>query len=300
LALGFGVVSAQTSGVLPAEIQPVVLSDTLRIPQVIQFPEGPLWLNGQLLVSDVNGSRVWGIRDGKRAPITDAGGCPNGQALLADGTIVRAMQCWGRLVRVDKDGRTILETLAEEFEGKLLNSPNDVVVKSDGSIWFTDPVWGLGGPAGRKSQLGFTGVFRLSPDKKLSLVIRDLNQPNGIAFSPDEKILYVADFTFRVYAYDVQPDGTLTNKRNFSPGADGIKVDKDGNLWVTMARESQAQGSVLVFNPQGQQIGRINLPGNSTNLTWGGADGRTLFVTTTEGVFQVPTNTTRAPVPGPK
>jgi sugar lactone lactonase YvrE len=277
-----------------ANMQPTRLSDTHRLPQALQFPEGPLWMNGTLWVSDVNGGLVWGLRDSFKAPISDPGGGPNGQALLADGTVVRAMQGWGRVVRVAADGRSVLETLAEEFEGKALNSPNDVVVKSDGSIYFTDPTWGL---AGRKSQLGFHGIYRIGTDKKLTLLGRDQNQPNGIAFSPDEKTLYVSDVTLRITAYDVKPDGTLGAKRDFGPGGDGIKVDRDGNVWATMARDSQARGSVLITSPKGENLGRINLPGNATNLTWGGADGTTLFVTTTEGVFRVPTNTSSASMP---
>jgi gluconolactonase len=195
--------------------------------------------------------------------------------------------------------------LAERFEGKRLNSPNDLVVKSDGAIYFTDPPYaiqpstpGMPRPAEwwtrpiEGKELPYNGVYRLNPDGSLRLLIDDFALPNGLAFSPDESALYVADSAYgHIRAFDLRPDGTLTNSRitfempSTDPGvADGFKVDLQGNVFST------GPGGVWVYRPDGQRLGRIVLPELPANLAWG-EDGSVLFLTARTSVYRLPTNT---------
>ena len=169
--------------------------------------------------------------------------------------------------------------LADNFQGKRFNSPNDLTVKSDGTIWFTDPDFGL------SRALGFNGVYRLDPNTKaVTLLTKALEAPNGIAFSPDEKTLYVSDTnTDTVTAFPVNADATIGPGKPFGRGCDGIGVDEQGNLWATTCGAQLA-----ITDPHGVEIGYLLVPGSTTNLAWGGADGKTLFVTTQEGrVFRL-------------
>jgi gluconolactonase len=199
--------------------------------------------------------------------------------------------------------------LADTFEGKRLSSPNDLVYKSDGSLYFTDPPYGLptqgdGDPA---KELTVNGVYRLDGARdqkpgappehaKLRLLIKDLPRPNGIAFSPDEKILYVNNSAPKFWmSYRVLPDGSVTDGKQFAeanaetaPGApDGMKVDKQGNIY------SAAPGGVFIFSPDGKHIGTIRVPETVGNLTFGDADGKTLYITASTSVYRI-----RLSIPG--
>ena len=189
-----------------------------------------------------------------------------------------------RLTRLEDDGSKTV--LADQYEGKRLNSPNDLAVKSDGSIYFTDPPYGLPDRTEGK-ELDYCGVYKLT-DNELTLLDDNIPLPNGLAFSPDEKTLYVADSgSARVYAYDVT--GGLENKRVFAElgavdgtgAADGMKVDVDGNVFCT------GPGGIHVMNPEGIMIGIIVCPEIPANIAWGGDDYRTLFITARTGLYSM-------------
>jgi gluconolactonase len=177
--------------------------------------------------------------------------------------------------------------LADRYEGKRLNSPNDLVVKSDGSIYFTDPSYGV---SKDREELGFYGVYRLAPDGKLTLLVKDLVLPNGLAFSPDEQKLYVNNSEARYIAvYDVKPDGTVTNERLFadlkdaSQGGvpDGLKVDLEGNVYST------GPGGVWILSPEGKLLGKISVPETATNVAWGESDRKTLYITAYTSLYRI-------------
>jgi gluconolactonase len=216
----------------------------------------------------------------------------NGLAFDAAGRLVLCEHGDRRITRVDADGRKVV--LADRYEGRRLNSPNDLVFKSNGDLYFTDPPFGL--PQNftdPNKDLPFQGVYRLSTDGTLTLLIRDLKAPNGIAFSPDEKTLYVSDVdperaAWR--AYDVKEDGTVTNGRIFAEatrwrkdpyfGPDGVKVDKDGNLF------GARPGGISVFAPDGTHLGDIEAGVLTSNLNWG-EDGSVLYVTASTAIYRI-------------
>ena len=262
------------------------------------FTEGPLWhpIEHYLLFSDMPGDvrRRWDEAGGVREVARPSNKC-NGMTWDADLDLVICEHATSSLVRLAPDGRR--EVLASHFEGKELNSPNDVCVRSDGAIWFTDPWFGRMPHYGveRPRELGWQGVFRVSTDGRLHLVVdrRQFDQPNGLCFSPDESKLYVND-TARalIRVYDVAPDGSLSHGRLFAQGIrssreagvpDGMKCDAKGNVWVT------APGGIRVYSPRGTQLGTVRIPEMAANLHWGGEDWRTLFVCATTSVYAVET-----------
>jgi len=195
------------------------------------------------------------------------------------------------IIAISKDGK--YEVLADKFEGKKLNSPNDVILGPHGALYFTDPTLDL--VKGEKQEIPFQGVYRLDADGKLTLLTKDLTQPNGLAFSPDGKQFYVDDDEHRnIRVYDVAKDGSLSNGRLFGeePGGkgdgvpDGIKVDLHGNLFVTGPK------GIWVWSPDGVHMGTIALPEQPANLTWGGKDLRTLYITATTSVYRLDTKVT--------
>jgi gluconolactonase len=249
----------------------------------LKFAEGPLWLpDGRLIVSSVEGNVVWAFdAAGKKSVFRRPSNTANGHALAPDGSVVEAEAGdgthRGAIVRISPDGSVMV--LADSFHGKRFNEPNDVIVGRDGTIWFTDP--SFNGTA--TSAIGFYGVYRLDPKTKaVTLVTKMLSAPNGIAFSPDQKTLYVSDtgdsatVRFRVAAND-----TVGPAREFGAGCDGIGVDEHGNVWKAMCDQT-----IAITDPAGKRIGAITFPDATTsNLAWGGRDGKTLFVTTGEGVL---------------
>ena len=211
---------------------------------------------------------------------------PNGLVLDAQGRLVICQQGNRHVIRIEKDGSRTL--LAERFEGKHLNSPNDIVRARDGSLYFTDPPYGL--PKQDKdplAELPFCGVYRIR-DSRLELLTKELARPNGLAFSPGEKYLYVTDGRL-IKRFDVQKDGAIANGTLFfdmsqvSPrgGPDGFKVDRLGNLF------SSGPGGIIVISPQGKHLGTIPVPENPANCAFGGKDGRTLFITARTSLYSV-------------
>jgi gluconolactonase len=269
-----------------------------KLAEGFKWSEGPVWVrDGQcVLFSDIPNNRVmkWKQGDGlsqflKPAGYTGTdprGGESGSNGLLLDrqGRLVLCQHGDRRVARLEKDGR--FTTLCDRYQGKRLNSPNDAVFKSNGDLYFTDPPYGLTkGPKDPSRELDLCGVFRLSTDGKVTLLTDKMTRPNGLAFSPDEKVLYVAqsDPDKAVWmAFDVQPDGTIANGRVFFdatpwvkkklPGLpDGMKVDGDGNLFCT------GPGGVNLFSPDGAFLGRVNTGQPTANCCFGG-DGY-LYIT---------------------
>lgn len=278
------------------------------------FPEG-----GYLLCSDIPNNRIMKFdeKDGSftvfRAPANYA----NGNARDRQGRLVTCEHSVTRRVtRTEKDGT--ITVLADKFEGKRLNAPNDVVVKSDDSIWFTDPLFGINGEwEGSRAQpeQATTNVYRLGTDGQLTAVITDIMNPNGLAFSPDERKLYVVEWrgtpNRSIWSFDVNADGTVSGKTKLIDAADqgaldGFRVDRDGNLWCgwgsngALAAESTEVGGrrvyqlrgksedldgVMIFNPQGKPIGFIRLPERCANLTFGGPKNNRLYMTSSHSIY---------------
>ncbi|PYM12521.1 MAG: gluconolactonase [Candidatus Rokuibacteriota bacterium] len=279
-----------------------------RVAGGLTFTEGPVWRGGHLLFSDIPNKRIVRWRRLPEGPelTTFAIGTSNGLTLDRQGRVMAAEHDGRRVSRVADDGsRTVL---AEQFQGKRLNSPNDLVVKSDGSIYFTDPPYavqpatpGMVRPAGwwtrpiPGKEQPCNGVYRLGPEGSLRLLADDFALPNGLAFSPDESVLYIDDSAHKhIRAFDVRPDGTLANGRllldmaSEDPGVpDGLKVDRRGNVFCT------GPGGVWVCRPDGVLLGRIVLPELPANLAWG-EDGSVLFLTARTSVYRLPTKTAGA------
>jgi gluconolactonase len=271
----------------------------------MRWAEGPVWFGDgrYLLVSDIPNNRImrydeanggWGVF---RQPSNFA----NGHVRDRQGRLLSCEHLTRRVTRTEFDGK--ITVLADSFDGKRLNSPNDIVCKSDGSIWFTDPPFGIGGEwEGDKAAPELPhSVYRIAPDGKLGLVTADLAGPNGLAFSPDEKKLYVVESRAQpnrlIWAWDVGADGiTVSNKTKLvdanGPGAlDGFKVDTDGNLWCGWGSNGSAGAKaedldgVKVFNPDGKPIGFIRLPERCANLTFGGPKKNRLFMASCHSLY---------------
>ena len=239
--------------------------------------------------------RRWDARGGVRE-VRRPTNKHNGMTYDADLNLIVCEHATSSLVRERPDGQR--EVLASHFEGRELNSPNDVCVRSDGSIYFSDPWYGRMPVYGveRPRQLGFQGVYRVPPGGGPPQLLVDrtrFEQPNGLCFSPDEKVLYINDtVTCMIWAFDVNADGSLSPGRIFASGIrselepgvpDGMKCDAQGNIWVT------APGGVWVYSPTGSLLGKVRVPELVANLTWGGDDFHTLFMTATHSLYAVKT-----------
>ena len=254
-----------------------------------EFFEGPIWSRKKqtLVFSDIPGNTLysWNETEGQVVIKKDTNR-GNGNAFDNSGRIITCEHYTRRVARMRMDGSEY-ETLATNYEGHCLNSPNDVIVHSNGFVYFTDPVFGIR-PTGtgicRHAELPYQGVFMVNPiSKDIRLATDEVDNPNGLALSPDERTMYIADTAnFRLLAMDVELDGTLSHMRVHAPMIrvddpdkgviDGVKVDVDGNIWCT------APGGVQVFDKFGTALGVIYMPHRSGNLCFGGADMQTLFV----------------------
>jgi gluconolactonase len=276
-----------------------------RIAGGLTFTEGPVWRGTHLLFSDIPNKRIVRWRRLPEGPelTTFATGSSNGLTLDPQGQVLAAEHDGRRVSRIaDHGSRTVL---AEQFQGKRLNSPNDIVVKSDDSIYFTDPPYAVQPstpsvprPTGwwtapiPGKELPHNGVYRITPDGTLHLLVDDMALPNGLAFSPDESVLYIDDSAHKhIRAFDVRADGTLSNSRilldmaSEDPGVpDGLKVDVHGNVFCT------GPGGVWVCRPHGELLGCILLPELPANLAWG-EDGSVLFCTARTSVYRLHTKT---------
>ncbi len=271
----------------------------------MRWAEGPVWFGDgrYLLVSDIPSNRImrydeatgaWGVF---RSPSSFA----NGLARDTQGRLLACEHGGRRITRTEYDGR--ITVLAERFEGKRLNSPNDIVCQRNGAIWFTDPPFGIAGHwEGEKAPAELPhAVYRIDPATgELQQVLSVLAGPNGLAFSPDERLLYIVESRAqphrKVWAYDVDASGALSGQRLVidaqGPGAlDGIAVDEDGNLWCGWGSNGSADASaealdgVRVFNPQGVAIGHIHLPERCANLCFGGAGRNRLFMAASHSLY---------------
>ncbi len=266
------------------------------------WSEGPVWKDGKILFSDVPENTVFAWREGDAAAsislkpsgsLSGEGQGSNGLAKDAAGNLILCQHGERRIARLEKDGS--FTSLADKYDGKRFNSPNDLVITSKGTIFFTDPPYGL--KKGTPPDAPYHGIYRVDSDGKVSLIIEDIKWPNGIALSPDERTLYIAVSDKdepRVMAYDMEPEGTAKSGRVVfaarslkSPerkgGCDGMKVDSLGNIWTT------GPGGVLIISKEGKHLGSI-LTGQATaNCAWGGDDKSTLYITADMFLLRVKT-----------
>jgi gluconolactonase len=278
-----------------------------RLATGFRFTEGPIWnaAGGFLLFSDMPGDvrRRWSEADGVSEVMNPANKC-NGMVYDAEGRLLVCEHSTSSLVRETADGER--EALATHYQGKELNSPNDVITRSDGTIYFSDPWYGRMPVFGveRERDLGFQGVYMIAPGGEIELVVGEdeFEMPNGLCFSPDESLLYINDTpNARIRVYDVGADGSLSNGRLFlgdigdgevDHGApDGMKCDERGNIWVS------GPGGVWVINPAGEHLGVIEVPEVVGNLAWGGPNWRTLFIPSSTSVYSIETKVASARLP---
>jgi gluconolactonase len=280
----------------------------------VYFPEG-----GYVLVSDIPNNRIMKFdeKTGAFTVFRANANYANGNARDRQGRLVTCEHSvTRRITRTERDGR--ITVLADNFEGKRLNAPNDIVVKSDDSIWFTDPLFGINGEwegARAKPEQATTNVYRIAPDGRITAMLTDLLNPNGLAFSPDEKKLYVVEWrgtpNRSIWSYDVAADGSLSNKAKLIDAADqgaldGFRVDRDGNLWCGWGSNGALQAEpadvggrkvfqlrgrsedldgVMVFSPQGKPLAFIRLPERCANLTFGGPKNNRLYMASCHSLY---------------
>jgi gluconolactonase len=276
-----------------------------RLASGMRWSEGPVWFGDgrYLLWSDIPNNRImkWEEETGATSVFRRPSNNANGNTRDRQGRLLTCEHDTRRVTRTEYDGA--ITVIADRFEGKLLNSPNDIVCRSDGSIWFTDPPFGiLGNYEGHTAKPELpTNVYRVDPrDGRLTIVAGEVNRPNGLCFSPDETRLYVieAGITPRVIrVYEVIDGGTrirngrplITAEPDGTP--DGIRADVDGNLWVGWGMGAEGLDGVAVFNPQGRLIGRINTPERVANVCFGGLHRNRLFMAASTSLYALFVNT---------
>lgn len=305
-------VASKSSTNLPADDASVVRFDKdldaiiapgTRVEKVaggFKFTEGPMWRGGRLWISDVVGDKIFSVApDGRSEMLVDkAGGYPNppagaylgpnAMAADKDGTVLLAQQGGRAIVRITSDFKLV--PFLDRSQGLKFNSPNDLVFAPDGSLWFTDPPYGLArGDRDPLKEQTFNSVYRYD-GRMLTAVIKDLMLPNGIGFSPDGKTLYVSNSGPNMYVmqYQVLPNGTVSKGKIFidypkpeGKGVpDGLKVDSAGNVWTT------APGGIRIISAAGKVLGQIKLPETAANLAWGD-DGKTAYITAQTSVYRL-------------
>jgi gluconolactonase len=249
------------------------------------FTEGPVWSReGYLLFSDIPNNRILQYVPGKGTSVfRDNSNGANGNAFDAKGRLYTCESRTRRVTRTDRKGN--VEVLAERWEGKRLNAPNDIVVRRDGHIYFTDPAFGA---QAETRELDFYGVYHISPKGEMELIAKPAGRPNGIALSPDGRILYVANSDERnLRAYDLDRNGKASNERVIVSGIDGvpdgIRVDEHGNIYVT------AKG-LAVYSPDGKLLATIELPETPANCAFGDPDFMTLYITARTSLYRIRLN----------
>jgi sugar lactone lactonase YvrE len=288
-------------------ISKLLVSEETKLCNGFGFTEGPVWVgrDNALIFSDIPGNRTHRWRPGQDTAevFREPSGWGNGMTLDKSGNVLVCEHGGRRVSRVEYANPSNVTTLASQWDGKPLNSPNDLVVHSSGSIFFTDPTYGADsgrnprfGAEGQQPELPFRGVYRIDPDGSLHLVINEgFTQPNGLAFSPDESVLYIGDSQERlIWRYHVNANLTLDDRSLFVDqkedprrGApDGMKVDTDGRLWTTGA------GGVSVHSAEGEYLGVFEMDEHAANICFGGEGMSTLFLTAGTSVFSVQTAVT--------
>jgi gluconolactonase len=282
-------------------VREIIPEDTVieQVAAGFGFTEGPVWCGNYLLFSDIPASRISKLSFTKEGPEVTTWRTPTGNSnglTLDNAKRVIVCEHSGRRVSlIETDGS--IRTLASEYKGKRLNSPNDVVVRSDGSIYFTDPPYGLRNHEDEK-ELPYHGVYRIAPDGELELIVDDFDRPNGLAFSPDESILYINDSVRQhIRAFKVAKKGGVSNGRVLiemhgqEPGVpDGMKVDQEGNIYCT------GSGGFWVMTPQGKCLARFFPPELPSNFAFGGDDWKTLFITARTSVYRMKVGVAGIPV----
>lgn len=286
----------------------LVLAAVERLATGFRWSEGPVWFGDQrcLIWSDIPNSRLmrWHETTGRVDVFRDPANNSNGNTRDRQGRLITCEHLTRRVTRTEPDGR--ITVVADRFDGKPLNSPNDVVVKSDGSIWFTDPPFGvLGFYEGERAEPELpTHIYRVDPaGGRVTVATAEVNRPNGLAFSPDERTLYVVEAaaTPRVIrAFDVGEDGRLSNNRIFfqcreGETPDGFRVDVDGNLWCGWGMGTPELDGVRVINKDGAPIGHIRLPERCANVAFGGRHRNRLFMTASRSLYSLYVNTQGTP-----
>ncbi len=279
-----------------------------RLATGLRWAEGPVWFGDarHLLVSDIPNNRIlkWEEETGAVSVFRRPSEFANGNTRDHQGRLITCEHGARRVTRTEHDGA--ITVLLDAFEGKRLNSPNDVVVKSDGSIWFTDPPFGLLSDyeGARAEQELSANLYRLDPATGQATVLDDtIAGPNGLAFSPDERVLYVVESRASprtILAYDVTGDGMkITGRRvliNAGAGTpDGFRLDEDGNLWCGWGMGTSELDGVMVFSPEGKPIGRVQLPERCANLCFGGPKRNRLFMAASQSIYALYVNTRGAP-----
>jgi gluconolactonase len=280
-----------------------------RIATGFRWAEGPAYFadGGYLLWSDIPNNRImrWLEEDGHVSVFRANSNYANGNTRDREGRLITCEHDTRRVTRTEHDGR--ITVLMDRYQGRPLNGPNDIVVASDGAIWFTDPGYGIDGPyEGHAATCELPrNVYRLDPRTGQATVVGDdFTRPNGIAFSPDEKLLYIVDTGIthggpsHIRVFEVDRDRIANGRvfaENFAPGmSDGLRTDLDGNVWCSMGWGDPAEDGVRCYAPDGDMIGRIHLPEGCANLCFGGKKRHRLFMTASTSVYSLHLNTTGA------
>ncbi len=274
-----------------------------RIAGGLVFTEGPVWRGDHLIFSDIPNDRLCRWRELPEGPELTTfranNGASNGLTLDRDGHLMACTHSARAVLWFDADGES--REIAARFEGRRLNSPNDLAMRRAGDLYFTDPPYGIDGLEPEAHEQPVNGLYRLLPDGSVELMADRFRRPNGLAFAPDDSVLYVGDSggPRDVWAFDVAPDGSLANPRQFvdmdshpAPNnPDGMKCDLDGRLWTT------GPGGIWVVEPDGTVLGVITTPARPSNLAWGEPGWSTLFITAQTSVYCLHTSVQGRPVP---